>query len=472
MNEIEADTDTEQRRTVARCMHHVPDNMNIKEGYYLMNMMYTFGTLSDYLADLDTFAANMRNGLIPNGDALEFKNSFDFDDEYNIKLDPKTGRTTSLLFWKEDWNYDDACSPIIVPSIIKHLQCLESIELWNCQSLIMEFGNLPLKTIDFYACPSKMFEDIPEGLHFPSIKKLFIDGRSKFSSNLSLLLKIFSNNLKELHFEELETREQIDAIFRVLRNDNDLCFTKSLTTIRIKDSILDEKDLEILMFEIRERFPNLRTLDISGNKIKSLCGIHDRIKKIRSSSSSSSSSSSRSVLSGNNLLRELNLKDNYLVLDDVIKNSIPRTKKDHKEKSALLTILDTFYGISNLGYGSTYDPDVEYALRINHAGRKIIRDKEISSGTTTATATAPVINKALWPIILDRAYKKSGEIYNLTWINKEDREKTKCATGLFDLVCHYCARWDDDNNNNNNSNENDSRQTNTTATLNCKRKRK
>ena len=146
------------------------------------------------------------------------------------------------------------------------------------------------------------------------------------------------------------------------------------------------------------------------------------------------------------------------------------TTKDPKKKLALLNVLDAFNGISTLGLYLGYDPDVEYALRINHAGRKIIRDKEISSGTTTATATAPVINKALWPIILDRAYKKSGEIYNLTWINKEDREKTKCATGLFDLVCHYCARWDDDNNNN--SNENDSRQTNTTATLNCKRKRK
>jgi hypothetical protein len=280
----------------------------------------------------------------------------------------------------------------------------------------------------------------------------------------------------------------------VLRNDDDLCFTKSLTKIAIIGSKLNEGDLEILMLDIRERFPNLRRINVRANNIKSLVGIEDRIKKIRSSSSSSSSS--RLVLSNNNL-NELNLRDNHSILDCAISQTnwfysdtgTLFTTKDRKEmskgKSALLTLLNTFNGISNLCYSplSSYHSDVEYALRINHAGRTFISNGEISSGTT-ATSTAPVINNALWPLILERAYKKSEAIFYFdpSWITNVEIEGSKCATGLFDLVRHYwpmftnrrcCARWDDNINNDNNScNDNDNRQTNTTAALNCKRKRK
>jgi hypothetical protein len=47
-----------QRRIVAKCMHHVPDNMNTKEGYNQMNIQYEFGTLSDYIGALDDAADN------------------------------------------------------------------------------------------------------------------------------------------------------------------------------------------------------------------------------------------------------------------------------------------------------------------------------------------------------------------------------------------------------------------------------
>ena len=323
----------------------------------------------------------------------------------------------------------------------------------------MELGNLPLlKTICFYECPNIMFENIPEGLRFPSIETIIIDGTSEFEEfdSLSLLLKIFSNNLKELIFLDLG-KEQTNEILCVLQHDDDLNFRQSLTTIKIIKSELNEADLEIVMFDIRERFPNLRKIDLRSNNIKSLVGIEDRIKKIRSSSSSSS----RLVLSSNNL-HELNLIDNDSILDGVIDNpnwhlgyGTPNTTKDPKEKSALLTLLNMFNGISNLCCRSTnydpksYYPDFEYALRINHAGRTFISNREISSSTTittttdNTTATAPVINIALWPIILERAYKKSDAIYDTTYMSNEDRECLKCATGLFDLVHHYWPMFTD-----------------------------
>jgi Leucine-rich repeat (LRR) protein len=213
--EVEVDADAEQRRIVARCMHNVPDNMNIKEGYNLMNILYKFGILSDYLAALDN-----NNGFYEyrHGKEVEFRDFFDFDCWSRIKIDPKTGRITSLMlgnrYDKEDENHDQDYTPFDVPSIIEQFQSLETIDLNHCQLLIMELGNLPLlKTIGFFCCLRNMFENIPEGLKLPSIEKVVIDGgTSFFDSNLSLLLKMFSNNLKELIFIGLK-REQKHEFF-------------------------------------------------------------------------------------------------------------------------------------------------------------------------------------------------------------------------------------------------------------------
>ena len=95
MAEVETDAAAVQRRrTVAKCMHHVPDNMNIKEGYNLMSMLYEFETLANYLGDL----AN-NDGIIDNGYMLDFNDDeyFNFSSERYIKIDPKTGRTLSLI---------------------------------------------------------------------------------------------------------------------------------------------------------------------------------------------------------------------------------------------------------------------------------------------------------------------------------------------------------------------------------------
>jgi hypothetical protein len=88
-----------------------------------------------------------------------------------------------------------------------------------------------------------------------------------------------------------------------------------------------------------------------------------------------------------------------------------------------MTLLNTFNGISNLGMKlrSQLDRNIEHVLRINHAGGKFIimggegaGDISYTNANTTtnnaATSTAPIINHALWPRILERIYNKSGEI--------------------------------------------------------------
>jgi hypothetical protein len=411
---VDADADAEQqRRIVAKCMPRAPDNMNIKEGYYLMTILYKVGILSAYLSAMDYAADN--DGFDEHSRSeVEFLDYFDFDNEETIQIDPETGMITSLRLRGDNWDDENVVG---VPSIIKQFQMLESIEL--------------------YYCPDSMFEDVPEGLQLPSIKKISVHC---LDSNLSEFLKIFPNTLEELCFVSA-TKLQTDEILRVLQNDG-LRFRHSLTTIKLRYSELNDNDLEILMFEIRERFTNLRKIDVQYSNIGSLVGIEDRIKQIHSSSSSSSSSSSRSVFSDNNL-RELNLNGNpvlYHVLigggddddsDGDNDDDSATTAKYHKEKSALLTFLDTFNGISNLGLylrGNYryigYDPDVEHVLRINNAGRRFISDGEISSDTiTTTTTAAPVINHALWPIIFERAYKKSDEIYEVFYDPQEERDK-------------------------------------------------
>ena len=116
-------------------------------------------------------------------------------------------------------------------------------------------------------------------------------------------------------------------------------------------------------------------------------------------------------------------------------------KDDPKEEKALLTIVNAFDEICCLG---TYDdnhelyPDVEYLLRINHAGRKFITGGEERDGTTandnnnsrdnnnnTKPLPPPIKPGLSWPTILERAYEKLGKIVD---------RKTKYATGMFYLL--------------------------------------
>jgi len=227
------------------------------------------------------------------------------------------------------------------------------------------------------------------------------------TNNFSSFLKIFPNTLEELHFQIIETREQSDEILLVLEND-DLGFAQSLTTLDMKSGMLTEDDLKRLILDIRPKYPKLHTIDASHNDISSLLGIEDKIMEIISSLSSS-----QLILSDNNL-RKLNLCGNPV-----------RRTKDSKEIAAVKTLLDAFNGISNIGnemYAWTkYDPDIEYKLRINQAGRRKFM----------VTDNNPIItmNRALWPLILERAYKTSSEIYDNRYCTREE--------GLFHMVRNY-----------------------------------
>ena len=113
--------------------------------------------------------------------------------------------------------------------------------------------------------------------------------------------------------------------------------------------------------------------------------------------------------------------------------SIIKWKKENIEKDmpSILTILDAFQGITKLSKKNppfVYEPQVEHRLRINHAGRKYMCSD---------------INVALWPRMLERAYKDSPGGCNGVHCRENNELRVyryvrsyKCATGVFHLLRH------------------------------------
>ena len=118
-------------------------------------------------------------------------------------------------------------------------------------------------------------------------------------------------------------------------------------------------------------------------------------------------------------LRVLNLHRN-----DVLE----KMKDDPIKKAALLSFLGTFNTIHNVvgrPGGGLNDSDVEYALRINYAGRRIVVKVDGGSNNNNDDGKA-IVPISLWPIILERAYDRSLDISR--WRGKKN------ATGIYYLL--------------------------------------
>ena len=63
---------------------------------------------------------------------------------------------------------------------------------------------------------------------------------------------------------------------------------------------------------------------------------------------------------------------------------------------------NTIYSLEVSAFNANYDSDVEYALRINRAGRSIVE---------CGGSEGRLFPLSLWPIVLGRAYRNFGHIY-------------------------------------------------------------
>jgi hypothetical protein len=414
----------------------MPDSMNIKESNDFLLLLYRSGLLPDIKNDIanmidddddnddddddaDADADDDNDGDLPNTiDYCSFTKDpktgmikFEFYDfGCKVKIDPKTGRIKFLYldFSRQGRIMDYFCN---LPPIVERFQMLESIDLHDCKLLPVKLGHLPrLQTIHLCNC----ILNIPEGLQLPTIKEVII-GESHFDSDQSLnqFFRMFCNNsLEKLSISMAYREELLGDILRALQNNDLTHGFRHLKSIQINWTDFNEDDLKIMLFKVRPCFPKLRKIHIREGEINTLLGIEDRIK--------STSASLQSVIRPDNSLRVLILFDNCLK-HQVYKHDDP------KEKAALLALLDTFDGVSNLGHTNKkkYDPDIEYKLRINQAGQKFL------------VGSRRNINPALWSTIFERAYNTSSEIYDNKYSSCESIKQKKCATGLNHLIRHH-----------------------------------
>ena len=123
---------------------------------------------------------------------------------------------------------------------------------------------------------------------------------------------------------------------------------------------------------------------------------------------------------------------------NLINNPITeKMKKYPMEKDAFLRFLRVFKTIHNLGSSGScccehgcddlYGSDIEFALRINHAGRRLV---EFDGDNDDKGRSVPL---SLWPTLLERSYAKSGQdgIYQYCC---EEQKLNENATGLYYLL--------------------------------------
>ena len=304
------------------------------------------------------------------------------------------------------------------------------------------------------------FQRFPVQMNINKLKTL--DIRYEFSG--APFLKWMAKQLRTLERLEFSYMEEnkTDTILDFLRT-LDPSFQSSLKTLEMDECGVNDAHLETLFFEIMPKFENLYDVDFSNNNIRSVRPIVDRIEndicfgdyltKLQMSDFEVDGGSQLTrmlqslptfpsvhalVLYNNELNKTLQTvrggekikfdKNRFIsksirILGLCGNGDFHNAKEDLKEKAALLSLLKSVSNIYNLsGYG--YDSDVEYMLRINHAGRRILE------GSRSGGRSFPL---SVWPTVLERAFNKSNNIYE--YHSYSDQE-AKDPTGLFYLLCN------------------------------------
>lgn len=399
---------TEQQEIISTTMDMIPiDNMDFNDGCILLNLMYSIWV---QIRQSRTVPDNFR----------DFWNSF-IDDWYETD---SNGRIIQLDIKGDVGGDNENAYSFDLPPTIECLRKLEDIALWNCKSIPEELENLKyLLRITCRGCPMTLFENnIPEEMELPEIKIMSLKAREFLSPSMLSLVTNRLMNLDSLILNCWNNKDPYPMIRALRRN---CCFRYSLEHLSFVSSTFKDEEFGTIFFDILSDFSELRELNVPFCKIEGLTGIENAIL----------------------LLSGTSIPQNHLGVLDLRGNPVANKIKedDPKEKSALMTILNTFTGISRVGGIQPYPSEVEYLLKINHAGRKFIsgRGDGNTIATNGATATTdnsstnnddinnkqslPIIKPQLWPTILERSYQKSDEIGRVG-------EYNKCATGIYYLI--------------------------------------
>ncbi|OEU12619.1 hypothetical protein FRACYDRAFT_243872 [Fragilariopsis cylindrus CCMP1102] len=397
LSNVLSDTpEADRGKLISVCLKSIPNRMNFVECVTFVSVMSKLGFM-----DINNIA----------NDQIDFRSSCGFKyyicgDSCGFTIDTD-GRITELQIIRGD---DDLGHDYDLPAIIALLQRLTCLSLHSCRSIPAELSNLPhLEELYLYDCSFNPIENFPIQMKLKNLKKLY----ARLDSSLPLpsqFVKWMTTQLPSLEVLEYSTKRKNDASFIInsLRT-NDVFFHNTLKHFGLHCCLMEQESFEILMLEIVPKFKNLCYLHLFGNNIKSFLPIVDSIKNNKMFLPSKS-------------LRVLDIRWN-----PVFKNM----KHDPIEKAALLSFLGTFNTIQDLVGAQEegiHDSDVEYALRINYAGRRIVA--KVDCGCTNDHDGKAIVPISLWPIILKRAYEKSFDISHPLDRNK----KTKNATGIYYLL--------------------------------------
>ncbi|VEU36052.1 unnamed protein product [Pseudo-nitzschia multistriata] len=356
-----------------KCM---PSKMDLADGVALVSALAAIGII------------NLRDNL-----RIDFEKHskhtapvwfYQMDDEGRVKRLRIGGSMIYFDGRNDEDNFD-------LPSEIAHLDQLEELSVVNCRSLPIDIQHLTnLEILVFLRCdfnqqPFWQHGRVDEyglfGVELQHVTGIGIIECECFSSRpFFTWMTTKLPRLKNVQCGCLQNSE-IDSFLGRLRTTN-VRFREKLRYLTIDSSKLNDRQLETLLIDVLPSFSSVNYLNLYRNKIQSCQSVVNRIHKDDG----------------------IRFVPNSIVAASFRGNPIEETiRSDRREKSAMLSLLKTFSTIINLGkfHEGDYDPDVEYALRINHAGRSIIEGE-------TDVRCLPL---SIWPFLLEKAFRNSYWIY-------------------------------------------------------------
>jgi hypothetical protein len=408
--------------------NNVPDEVDCIDGRIITDLLSTIGWI-DY---------DLPKGLI-----------FDLKHFTKYKLDQK-GRITQLALGQGPYTTKDQNGNIvwisptpefsniswILPKLISRLTKLQELILWKCSSLPENFDLPKLRLLVLQNCDSaQIFKNSSNNnIKLPVLDKLILREFNISNTSTTNASYYFISFLKQL--PSLARIEYIDDVMQA--DENRSCCDRSrrsctlflqlllskeccnainrnkLVNIGIYNFKMTSDDVKLIFNKLltTEYYPNITGIALQNNDITTFKGVV-----------------SENYIVNRNLVKLL--IDGNPVTDKLLDN-------DKNEQDALLSILSNYNRVSCIGSEvvsngdsssvsvigrwqsiqlNRYGPNIDYALRINYAGRTLIENVPLlpvpvlpsavmtvtTTTTTDADGTISSIPLSLWPIVLERS---------------------------------------------------------------------